>query len=163
MIRRRTLRVTVTHPEPATGHHLRTFVSCTQMNELRPALGGWLLLPKLLHGAVERVCDGVCVDGLVRHEFLIEPFRHSWAVFVAHDPALTRQLRQSPCFSTPTDHIVATTDLKPANSIAAARCMTWSGCLASPLAVSQAERYANHGWSSLRSMSLEIVSMLSCR
>jgi hypothetical protein len=57
------------------------------MDERRPPLR--CFLSQLLDRAVERVGDRVRINGLIRHQLLVEPMRQVWAVDVAHHPVLT--------------------------------------------------------------------------
>jgi hypothetical protein len=64
-----------------------TSQSCPHMDVRRPPLRCGRFRSQLLDRAVERVCDRVRVDGLVRHQLLVEPLRQVRAVSVAHHPA----------------------------------------------------------------------------
>jgi hypothetical protein len=63
--------------------------SCSQMDERRPPLWCWRFFSQLLDRAVERVGDRVRINGLIRHQLLVEPLRQVRAVGIAHHPALT--------------------------------------------------------------------------
>jgi hypothetical protein len=101
-----------------------TTKSRAQMDERRPPPRCWRFLSQLLHRAVERVGNSVRINDLIRHQLLVEPLCQVRPVGVTHHPVLTISSLWAVCASRATYHIVATTCLKPANSIAAARCMT---------------------------------------
>jgi hypothetical protein len=64
-----------------------TSQSCPHMDVRRPPLGCGHFCSQLLDCAVQRVGDRVCIDGLVRHQLLVEPLRQVSTVGVAHHPA----------------------------------------------------------------------------
>jgi hypothetical protein len=63
-----------------------TSQSCPHVDERRPPLWCGRCLSQLLDRPIERVCDCVRIDGLVRHQLLVEPLRQVRAVGVAHHP-----------------------------------------------------------------------------
>jgi hypothetical protein len=79
------------------------------------------LLSKFPHGVVERVRDCVGVDRLLRQQLLIEPSGNIWAIDVHYRPGFFVSSFGRMRGTSSAYHFVATTLLKPANSIAAAR------------------------------------------
>jgi hypothetical protein len=57
------------------------------VNIRRPPLRySWNLRPEFLNRRVERICDGVRVDHLVREQVFVEPLSHVGAIGIAHGP-----------------------------------------------------------------------------
>jgi hypothetical protein len=84
----------------------------------------WNLRSELLHRRIECIRDGVCVDHLVREQVFVEPLSHVGAIGVAHGPVRFSSVEVARSIRKITHHIVATTLLKPACSIADATCTT---------------------------------------
>jgi hypothetical protein len=138
--------------------------SCAHVNECRPTLRRRTVLSELRNGVVQSIGDGVHCDDFLRKKSLVEVFGDIRTVRIVHRPGVY-ELRLRFCAPglSITYHIVANTLRKPANSIAAARCIVWSGCSWSPLAVSHALRKAKKACFKSSSMSLEIVRRPSLR
>jgi hypothetical protein len=57
------------------------------VNIRRPPIWcSWNLRPEFVDGRIERICDGVCIDHLIRQQVFVKPLSHVRAISVAHRP-----------------------------------------------------------------------------